>query len=44
MAMLADKVDVIANDEDGIIFKFNQSVNFTSGQDVHIMDKEWCNG
>ena len=44
MAMLADKVDVIANDDDGIIFKFNQCVNFTSGQDVHIMDKEWCNG
>lgn len=44
MAMLADKVDVIANDDDGIVFKFNQSVNFTSGQDVHIMDKEWCNG
>ena len=44
MAMLADNVDVIDNDDDGIVFKYNDRVNFTSGQDVHVMDKEWCNG
>ena len=44
MTMLADTVDVIESDDDGIVFKNNDDVNFTSGQDVHIMDKEWCNG
>ena len=44
MSMLADTVDVIDNDDDGIVFKCNDDINFTSGQDVHIMDKEWCNG
>ena len=44
MPMLADSVDIIDSDIDGVIFKYDDKVNFTSGQDVHIMDKEWCNG
>ena len=44
MSMLADSVDVIDSDDDGIVFKYNNNVNFTSGLDIHIMDKEWCNG
>ena len=44
MPMLADSVDVIDSDDDGVIFKYDDKVNFTSGQDLHIMDKEWCNG
>ena len=44
MAMLADRVDIIDSDEDGIVFKYDDCVNFTSGQDVHIMEKEWCDG
>jgi hypothetical protein len=44
MAMLADRVDVIDSDDDGIVFKHGDTVNFTSGQDVHVMDKEWCDG
>jgi len=44
MAMLADRVDVIDSDDDGIVFKYGDMVNFTSGQDVHVMDKEWCDG
>ena len=44
MAMLADRVDIIDSDDDGIVFKYDDCVNFTSGQDVHIMEKEWCNG
>lgn len=43
MSMLADTVDVIDSDDDGIVFKHNDSVNFTSGQDIHVMEKEWCN-
>jgi hypothetical protein len=43
MAMLGDRVDVIDSDDDGIVFKYDNCVNFTSGQDVHVMDKEWCN-
>jgi len=42
MAMLADTVDVIDSDKDGIIYRHEKEVNFTSGQDVHIMHKEWC--
>ena len=44
MSMLADSVDVIESDDEGIVFKYQDNVNFTSGLDVHIMDKEWCNG
>ena len=44
MGMLADDVDVIDSDSDGITFKYKNNINFTSGLDVHIMDKEWCNG
>jgi hypothetical protein len=44
MTMLADSVDVIDSDGDGIVFKHGDNVMFTSGQDVHVMDKEWCNG
>lgn len=44
MCMLADRVDVLDSDDEGIIFKYGNNVNFTSGQDVHVMDKEWCNG
>jgi len=44
MSMLADSVHVIDSDDDGIVFKYNNNVNFTSGLDIHIMDKEWCNG
>ena len=44
MGMLADSVDVIESDNDGIVFKYKNNINFTSGLDVHIMDKEWCNG
>ena len=43
MTMLADSVDVIDSDDAGIVFKYGDTVNFTSGQDVHVMDKEWCN-
>jgi hypothetical protein len=42
MAMLADRVDVIDSDHDGIVFKHDGCINYTSGQDVHVMDKEWC--
>ena len=44
MTMLSSTVDVIDSDEDGIVFKYNDNVNFITGQDVHVMDKEWCNG
>ena len=44
MSMLADSVDVIESDDEGIVFKYQDTVNFTSGLDVHVMDKEWCNG
>jgi len=44
MCMLADTVDVLDSDNEGIIFKSGNNVNFTTGQDVHVMDKEWCNG
>ena len=44
MSMLADSVDVIESDDEGIVFKYQDNVNFTSGLDVHVMDKEWCNG
>ena len=44
MAMLSDRVDVIDSDHDGIVFRYGDYVNFTVGQDVHVMDKEWCNG
>jgi len=43
MAMLADRVDVIDSDHEGIVFKHGGCVNYASGQDVHVMDKEWCN-
>ena len=43
MSMLADSVDVIESDDEGI-FKYKDNVNLTSGLDVHVMDKEWCNG
>ena len=43
MSMLADKVDVIGSDNEGLLFRYGDKVNFTSGQDVHVMDKEWCN-
>ena len=44
MLMLADSVDVIDSDDDGIVYRHNADVNYTSGMDVHVMDKEWCNG
>ena len=44
MAMLADRVDVIDSDDDGIVFRHDDCVNLIVGQDVHVMDKEWCNG
>ena len=44
MTMLSSTVDVIDSDEDGIVFKYNDDISFTTGQDVHVMDKEWCNG
>ena len=44
MAMLADSAHIIDSDDHGIAFKQNDSVYFTSGQDVHALDKEWCNG
>ena len=44
MSMLADSVDVIESDDEGIIFKYQDNVSFISGLDVHVMDKEWCNG
>lgn len=44
MAMLSDRVDVIDSDHSGIVFRYEDYVNFTVGQDVHVMDKEWCNG
>ena len=42
MAMLADSVDIMESDADGIVFEHNDKVNYTSGHDVHIMHKEWC--
>jgi hypothetical protein len=44
MAMLADKVDIVEADADGIAYQYNNKVNYISGHDVHIMDKDWCNG
>ena len=44
MAMLADKVDIVEADADGIAYKYNDKVNYISGHDVHIMEKDWCNG
>ena len=43
MTMLSDSVDVIDSDGDGIVFKYNDNISFTTGQDVHVLDKEWCN-
>ena len=43
MQMLADSVDIIDSDDEGIVLKYGGNVNFVTGQDVHIMDKEWCN-
>ena len=43
MQMLADSVDIIDSDDEGIVLKYSGNVNFVTGQDVHIMDKEWCN-
>ena len=42
MAMLADKVDILENDDAGLIFKYGSKVNYTSGLDVHVMEKGWC--
>jgi hypothetical protein len=42
--MLADRVDIIDSDDHGIVFKYDDCVNFTTGHDVHVMEKEWCNG
>ena len=42
MNMLADNVDIIDSDSDGVVYKYGDNVNFTSGQDVHILEKEWC--
>jgi hypothetical protein len=42
MPMLADRVDVIDNDHRGIAFRYNDYVDFIEGQDVHIMEKGWC--
>ena len=36
MAMLADSVEIMDSDEDGIVFKYETMCNFTSGQDVHV--------
>jgi|TARA_B110000444_G_C18834732_1_gene595307 hypothetical protein len=44
MAMLADSVHILDSDDDGVVFKHNDCINFTSGQDIHALDKEWCNG
>ena len=44
MTMLATSVDVIDSDPEGIVFKYGDNVNFVTGQDLHIMDKEWCDG
>jgi len=43
MNMLADTVDIVSSDQHGIVFKYGDNINFTSGQDVHVMEKEWCN-
>ena len=43
MQMLADSVEIIDSDDEGIVLKHGGNVNFVTGQDVHIMDKEWCN-
>jgi len=43
MNMLADTVDIVSSDQHGIVFKYEDNINFTSGQDVHVMEKEWCN-
>lgn len=43
MQMLADSVDIIDSDDEGIVLKYGGNINFVTGQDVHIMDKEWCN-
>lgn len=43
MTMLSDTVDIVTSDHDGIVFKYGNNINFTSGQDVHVMEKEWCN-
>jgi hypothetical protein len=35
---------VIDSDGEGIVFKYDTNIGFATGQDVHVMDKEWCNG
>jgi hypothetical protein len=44
MAMLGIDIDVIDYDGSGIKYRHGKQVNFIHGQDVHIMDKEWCDG
>jgi len=42
MAMLPIGVDVTDSNASGVVFKYGNYTNFITGQDVHIMDKEWC--
>jgi len=44
MPMSAVDVDVLDSDSEGVCFRHRGSIYHTNGQDVHIMDKEWCNG
>jgi len=44
MSMLSDNALIIESDEQGVMFKQGDTVNIVNQQDIHIMDKEWCNG
>ena len=44
MAMLSDKANIIESDDQGVMFRQDDQVNMVSKQDIHIIDKEWCNG
>ena len=44
MSMLASDVDVIDTDDSTIVFSHKGQVNFIKDRDVHVMDKEWCDG
>ena len=44
MSMLSDNALIIESDQQGVMFKQGDTVNIVNQQDIHIMDKEWCNG
>ena len=43
MTMLGQDAKILENDDTGLIFSEQGKVGYINGQDVHVMDKEWCN-